>query len=410
MVVASVAAILALAACQPAGQSPGQSGGGQSSGKTLKLGASVALTGPVSREGNLVKDGYQYWMDKVNAAGGIDIGGEKYKVEIVFYDDESEADTGTRLTEKLISEDQVDFLLGPFSSGITQATTTIGERNKVLTIAPQANADAIYERGYKYVFSVLPAASTYLRGVIDMAGTLSPKPEKVAVMIRDDPFGIAAGDGAVKYAKEKGFDVVFSAKYPANATDVSSILTSVQSANPDILLASTLFEDSALITRQAKDLQFAPKLMAFTAGPALPDFAKSLGADGNFVMGSEWWLPSLNFEGEKTLGSTQEYAAAIKDKFGYVPGYHTASGSMAGLVLQLALEKAGTLDVDAVREALLQLKPETFWGPIGWDETGKNVVGTSIPVQILDGKATSVWPEKGREKPPVYPFPAWNAR
>lgn len=405
--------MLVLAACQPSGQS-GNSGGadqsGGATGKTLKLGASIALTGPVSREGKFIKDGYEYWMNKVNEQGGINIGGEKYQVKITFYDDESDADTSARLTERLISEDHVDFLLGPQSSGITQATTTIGERNKVLTIAPVANADAIYERGYRYVFSILPPASTILHGVIDMAGTLSPKPATVAVMIRDDPFGIAAGEGAVNYAKEQGFDVVFSEKYPANATDVSSILTAVQSAHPDMLLASTLFEDSVLILQQAKDLRFAPSLMAFTTGPALPDFITSLGADANFVMGSEWWLPSLEFKGEETLGSTQEYVAGMKKEFGYTPPYHAAAGSVAGLVLQLALEQAGSLDTDAVRNALLKMKPQTFWGPIGWDETGKNVVGTTYPDQILNGQATSVWPEEGRKTEPVYPFPAWDQR
>lgn len=414
--------VLVLAACQAGdGASPqtgdGASppvgtgeGNGEEPTQTLTLGAAVALSGPVSREGNLVNDGYEYWMEKVNEQGGIEIGGERYQVEIIVYDDESDADTATRLTERLISEDGVDFLLGPFSSGITQATTTIGERNQVLTIAPQANADSIYERGYEYVFSILPPASTYLRGVIDMAGTLEPAPETAAIMIRDDPFGIAAGEGATAYAEEQGLEVVFSERYPANATDVSTILTQVEAEDPDILMASTLFQDSLLITRQAKDLQFAPSLTAFTAGPALPDFVDSLGADAEFVMGSEWWLPSLNYEGEETLGSTQEYAAGIEEMFGYVPGYHTASGSMAGLVLQLALEQAGTTDTAAVRDALLAMEPETFWGPIGWDETGKNVVGTSIPVQILDGQATSVWPPEGRETEPVYPFPAWDER
>lgn len=415
-----VALALVLAACgtdpggegSPAESVPAEGSPGDQAGETqtLTLGAAVSLTGPVSREGNLVRDGYEYWMTAVNEQGGIQVGDETYMVELIVYDDEGDANTAAQLTERLITEDDVDFLLGPFSSGITQATSTIGERNGVLTIAPQANADGIYERDYKYIFSILPAASTYLRGVIDMAATLEPAPETVAVMIRDDPFGIAAGEGAANYAEEQGFEVVFSESYPANATDVSSILTAVESAEPDMLLASTLFQDSVLITRQAKDLQFAPSLMGFTAGPALPDFVDSLGEDANFVMGSEWWLPSLSFDGEETLGSTQDYAAGIEEEFGYLPGYHTASGSMAGLVLQLALEQAGTTDTDAVREALLALEPQTFWGPIGWDESGKNVVGTSIPVQILDGTPTSVWPEEGRESEPTYPFPSWDER
>ena len=423
LVVGGLAAAPLLNACQQAGPSEKPStapAAGQDkaasqqapakAAQTLRIGAAVALTGPVSREGNLVKDGYDYWQKAVGEKGGIDIGGTKHNVEIVSYDDESKAETGTRLTEKLITEDKVQFLLGPFSSGITQATTTISERYNVLTIAPQANADAIYERGYKYVFSILPPASTYLRGVIDMSETLDPKPARIAVMIRDDPFGIAAGEGAANYAESKGLEVVFKDKYPANATDVSSVLTNVRGRNPDMLLASTLFQDSVLITRQSKDLQFAPKLIGFTAGPALPDFISSLGRDSESIIGSEWWLPTLKYEGEATLGSTQQYADGMKKEKNYEPGYHAASGSLAGLVLQLALESAGKTDTDAVREALLKLEPNTFWGPIGWNDQGKNTKGTSIPVQIVDGKVVAVWPESGRQQPPKYPCPAWGQR
>jgi branched-chain amino acid transport system substrate-binding protein len=393
---------------KPAADAPAQKAPAKAS-QTLRLGAAVALTGPVSREGNLVKDGYDFWMQTVNDKGGIDVGGTKHAVEIVHYDDESKADTAARLTEKLISEDKAQFILGPFSSGITQATSTISERYGVLTIAPQANADAIYERGYKYIFSILPPASSYLRGLIDMGLTLEPKPTRMAVMVRDDPFGIAAGEGAARYAAEKGYEVVFKDKYPANATDVSSILTAVKAANPDALLASTLFQDSVLITKQAKDLQFAPNMLGFTAGPALPDFIKSLDRDADYIYGSEWWLPTLKYEGP-LFGTTQQYAEGIQRFKNYEPGYHVASGSMAGLVLQLAIEKAGKLEFDPVREALLGLEPTTFWGPIGWNDQGKNVKGTSIPVQILDGKVTAVWPADARPATPRYPMPAWGER
>ena len=369
----------------------------------------MALTGPVSKEGNLVKDGYEIWQKTVNDKGGITVGNTHYKIELVFYDDESKAETASRLTEKLISEDKVSFILGPYSSGITTATSTISERNKVLTIAPQANADGIYERGYKYIFSVLPPASNYLKGLVDMGASLSPQPKRLAVLIRDDPFGIAAGEGAAKYAESKGYQVVFKEKFPANATDLSTILTRVKATNPDMVLASTLFQDAVLLTKQAKDLQFAPKLTGYTAGPALPDFVTSLSKDSEFVYGSEWWLPSLNYTGA-IFGSTKDYADLVRKTKSYEPGYHVASGSMAGLVLQLAIEKAGTIETEAVRKSLLALQPQTFWGPIGWDENGKNTKGTSIPVQIQGGKVIAVWPSEGRQAEPKYPTPAWSGR
>jgi branched-chain amino acid transport system substrate-binding protein len=398
-----LAAALATLAVTGAGRAQAQE-------PVLRLGAAIALTGPVSREGNFVKDGYDFWVRTVNDRGGIAIGGQRYRVEIKYYDDESKAETAARLTEKLITDDKVAFVLGPFSSAIFQATSTISERYRVVTIAPQANADTIYERGYRYIFSILPPASTYLRGLIDMAAAATPRPTRMAIMIRDDPFGIAAGEGAARYAEQRGFQVVFKERYPANATDVSSVLTQVKALNPEVFLATTLFQDALLITKQAKELQFAPRIMGFTAGPAIPDFVRSLGADANYIYGSEWWLPTLKYCGEAPFGCAADYATAIERWKGYTPGYHTASGTMAGLVLQLALQAAGRVDGEAVRQALLGLAPRTFWGPIGWNEQGKNVRGTSVPVQIQNQRVVAVWPPEARVAAPIYPMPAWTAR
>lgn len=398
-----LAAALATLAVTGAGRAQAQE-------PVLRLGAAIALTGPVSREGNFVKDGYDFWVRTVNDRGGIAIGGQRYRVEIKYYDDESKAETAARLTEKLITDDKVAFVLGPFSSAIFQATSTISERYRVVTIAPQANADTIYERGYRYIFSILPPASTYLRGLIDMAAAATPRPTRMAIMIRDDPFGIAAGEGAARYAEQRGFQVVFKERYPANATDVSSVLTQVKALNPEVFLATTLFQDALLITKQAKELQFAPRIMGFTAGPAIPDFVRSLGADANYIYGSEWWLPTLKYCGEAPFGCAADYATAIERWKGYTPGYHTASGTMAGLVLQAALQAAGRVDGEAVRQALLGLAPRTFWGPIGWNEQGKNVRGTSVPVQIQNQRVVAVWPPEARVAAPIYPMPAWTAR
>ncbi len=401
----TTAAPTAAAAAPTTGAAPAAAGA-----NVLKIGAALALTGSVSKEGGNVRDGYIYWRDWINDHGGLDIGGQKYNVELVMYDDKSDAQTGAQLTEKLITEDKVDFLFGPYSSGITSATSAIGEKYKVLTMAPQANADSIYERGFKYVFSVLPPASRYLKGIIDMALAQTPQPKTIAVLMRDDAFGIAGGEGAASYATEKGLNVVYKEKFSTTTNDVSSLLTQVKAANPDILLAVTLYQDAVLITRQSKDLQVCPKLMGFTAGTSIPDFSKELGQDAEYIYGSEWWLPILQWK-DAEYGSAPEFAKAFEAKFGYVPGYHAASGAAAGRLLEVALKTAGSKDVDKVRAALLDPGPgETFWGPTGWNEQGKNIEGTSIPIQIQQGQVTAVWPEATRQKAPIYPMPCWNAR
>src|SRR5262252_6468887 len=353
-------------------------------GQTIKIGASVALTGSVSREGRLLKEGYAFWADHVNQSGGILVGGKRHTVQLVVYDDESNAATSERLTEKLITQDKVQFLLGPYSSPITLETSLVGEKHRILTIAAMANADAIYERRFKYVVSVLPPATEYMKRFLEMARKLTPPPKTVAIMAVGSAFGILVAEGAQVHATRLGYQVVYSEKYPPQTTDVSGFLKQVRAKNPDVLVASSYFEEAVLIIKQAKQLKLCPKMLALTLGPEFPDFAKSLGKDANYVYGSAWWLPNMGWKG-RDFGSSQDYAKAMVKRTGRVPTYTEAGGTAAGLFLQMAIEKANSLDTDAVRAAFAAMDVETFWGPIAWNDKGQNIKGVSAPIQIQNG-------------------------
>ncbi len=378
--------------------------------KVIKFGCAISMTGAKSTEGKAERNGIDFWVDWVNERGGIDVGGEKYLVEVIYYDDESDEQTAAKLTEKLITEDGTMFILGPYSSALTIATSAIGEKYGAITVAPLANSGQIYSQGYKNVFAVLPPAANYLRLLIEMAATeLDPKPQTVAVLALDDPFGLACADGTRMWAEEAGFDVVMYEKYPSDAKDLSSLLTQVKALNPDLVLASSLYEHAALITRQAKELDLCPKLLGFTVGPTFPDFVESLGDTAEYVFASEWWLPTMEWDGP-VIGKASDYGKMIEDRFGYVPSYHTAAGTAAGVLFQLAIEKAGTLEVDKVRDALASLDVELFWGPHAFDEKGQNRKGGSAPIQIQNGELVAVYPEQLRQAPPVYPFVCWDER
>ncbi len=377
--------------------------------KVLKLGASVGMTGGLSKEGNYVKDGYTLWMEMVNAKGGIKVGGDTYKVEIVFYDDKSDAQTGAKLTEKLITEDKVKFILGPFGSGITQATSAIGEKYRVLTVACQANANSIYERGFKYIISILPPATYYLRPVIDMSQKVNPPVKTAAVVWADDAFPEYCGKGALAYAKEKGLQVVYEAKFPKDVKDLSSVLVEAKSKKPDILLGGTYFNHGLLITKQMKEQNFDVKMVGLSVGPQLPAYTENLGKDANYAMGCEWWTPYSPWK-DDFFGTAKEYAQKMKARFGYEPSYHPTSASVAGYVLQLAIEKAGTLDVDKVTETLRSSNFTTVWGPMAWNKAGQNTQINSSVVQVLNGKVEVVYPFEGKTANYVYPMPAWGKR
>lgn len=376
--------------------------------QTIKVGAAVALTGRFSKEGKLVHDGYKIWLDEVNKQG-INVGGKRMKVEMIFYDDESEPQTAVKLTEKLITQDKAQFILGPFSSPITQQTSLIGEKYKVITIAPQANSDPIYERGFKYVFSILPPATSYFRVVLEMGSKFQPRPKTVAILAGNQAFTLLAAKGAEEHAKRLGYDVVYHDKFPAPATDLSAFLTQIKAKNPDMIIVAGFFQEALLATKQAKELKLCPKLLAMSVGPEIPDFPKNLGKDAEFIVGNAWWSTTMGWKGPD-YGSTQDYVKLVREKYRYEPGYHIASGTAAGHLLQMAIEKAASTDTDKVRAALLAMDVETFWGPTKWAESGKNTKGGQGVIQILDAKITSVYPERIREKAPAHPMPCWDKR
>ncbi len=376
--------------------------------QTIKVGAAVALTGRFSKEGKLVHDGYKIWLEEVNKQG-INVGGKRMKVDMVFYDDESEPQTAVKLTEKLITEDKAQFILGPFSSPITQQTSVIGEKYKILTIAPQANSDPIYERGFKYVFSILPPATSYFRALVDMAASVNPRPKTVAILAGNQAFTLLLAKGTADLAKRSGLEVVYNENFPAPATDLSAFLTQIKAKNPDWVIGGTFFQEALLATKQTKELRICPRLLAFSVGPEIPDFAKSLGKDAEYILGNAWWLANMKWKGP-AYGSAEDYGKLVKAKYGYEAGYHVASGTAAGLLLQLAIEKAGSTETDKVRAALLGMDVETFWGPTKWSEQGKNVKGGQGVIQILDGQITGVYPDTVRQKSPAYPMPCWDKR
>lgn len=375
--------------------------------KVILIGCAVSLTGALAPEGTMMKQGIELWEEYVNSHGGINVGGEQYKVKVIYYDDKSDAITGAKLTEKLITEDKVQFLFGPFSSGITFATTAIGEKYGVITIAPEANATKIYERGYKYVFSILPPAPALTQPIFELAATLEPKPRTVAIIAANDLFPLSAAEGAIEKAKELGFDVVLFEKYPAGATDITTLLTIVKSKNPDILLNCGYTKDALMVVRQAREVDLNVGMLAFAVGVMLPEFLGSLGSDGNYVYEAEWWLPTLQDEGP-VFGNTQNYVRLFEEKFGKTPDYHAASGTAAGVVLQLAIERAGSLDTDAVREALLSLDVKlAVWPGIKFNEKGQNIRTEHPVIQVQNGKFVVVWPPLN---PPLYPMPPWSER
>src|SRR5262250_3974758 len=230
----------------------------------IKIGASMSVTGSYAKPGTYQKEGYDVCIDDLNAKGGL-LG---RKVELVIYDDQSMPATGVRLYDKLITEDKVDAVMGPYSSAISEAVANVTEKYKKVMVAPLAATTSIFKKGRKYAFMVISPAEVYLEGLIDIAA--KRKLKTIAIINEDTLFPKASAQGTEELAKKAGLQVVFKEAYPKGNQDFSGLLIKLKAANPDVLAAATYFDDAVALARQMKELDVTPRMTAVTVGGDLP--------------------------------------------------------------------------------------------------------------------------------------------
>jgi branched-chain amino acid transport system substrate-binding protein len=377
---------------------------------TLVFGAPISLTGSTAKEGSLTRDGYDLWRDTYNKVGGINVNGKHYKIETKYYDDASNGQQSATLADKLINEDKVNFLLGPYGTTPTLQISTVAEKNKIPMIEGNGAAESIFSQGYKYTFGVLSPAKNYLRGVVDLALTLDPKPTTVAVLSADDSFSVEVADSVRAYAEQKGLQVVYYQKYPNASTDLRAPLTEAKAKTPDLLLNSGHLQESVAIMQQSKELGLSPKGFAFSVGPGTPDFQTTLQNDANFVMGGTQWTPSLKFNGDDLFKTPADYLALFKQAFGYEPSYQSADATACGVAYVKAIEAAGGTEPAKVRDAIAKLNFTSFYGQIKFDDRGINVDKPMAVEQWQNGHRVTVWPADVAETKAMWPAPAWGSR
>ena len=365
----------------------------------FRIGASLSLTGTYAALGQNQQRGYQLCAKQVNEKGGV-LG---RKIEFVFYDDQSQPATAVRLYERLISQDKVELLMGPYSSAISEAVANVNERYRMPMVAPMASTTSIFKKGRKFIFMMQSPAEVYLEGLIDLAVWKGLK--TMAVINEDTLFPKATVQGTVELAKKKGLQVVFVEAYPKGNTDFSAILTKVRAANPDVLGAATYFDDAVAITRQMKELNVAPKMYGVTVGGDLPKFYELLGKNAEYVYGSTQWEAELPYPGSK------EFAESYRKEFpGADLSYHSAGGYGGCQVLVEAIKRAGSLDGEKIRAEIVKLDTQTVYGGFDVDEDGFQISHKMVMFQWQDGKKVIVWPDGLATGPARFPSPPWTQR
>jgi branched-chain amino acid transport system substrate-binding protein len=345
----------------------------------IRIGATMSETGAYATQGVPARDGYLLCQDDVNAAGGV-LG---RPLEFVIYDDGSNSDRAVGYYERLITEDDVDLVMGPYGSTLTEAVAPVTERHRMVHISPLAATTSIWEQGREYLFMVLPPAELFLVGLIDMAAGQGHT--RVAVLQEDALFPKAAGSGAAERARALGMQVTLHATYPSGTTDFSAFIDRLMEDDVRVVaMAASALGDFISVARQM-DARGAGVEMFGTSG-AVSEFQAELGDLAENVFGLSAWEPSLPHPGIE--GFVGRYVAA----FGRAPSFHAAGAYGSCQLLVEAVRAAGSLDQDAIRDELLALETTTVFGPYAVDERGYQMANRGVFIQWQDGEKVVVWP------------------
>ena len=358
-------------------------------GDTITLGSSISLTGKYATNGLHTQRGYDYAVKVINEAGGVKVGGKSYKLAVKYYDDESTPARGAQLAERLIQQDGVEYMLGPYSSGMTKAIAPVSEKFGVPMVEAEGASRSLFTQGYKYLFAVLSTSEQYLATAIDFAAEKSsdPKSVKIALAFEGDPFSMDVRAGVMDKIKEYGMKVIIDDQLPADLSDMSTTLTKVKAMKPDALIISGHSKGAATAARQIDEMKVNVPMIALTHCEAAKVQEKFPKTSNGFLCPTQW-VETLS-KSDPMFGSAADWNAGFKadyPSYTSVP-YQSAQASAAVYVFKEAFEAANSFDKDKLRDAISAVEMETFYGDIKFSAQGNNIAKPMFMRQI-DGSGT----------------------
>lgn len=378
-------------------------------GDTITLGSAISFTGKYSTNGIHAKNGYDIAVKMINESGGVKVGGKTYKIKIQYYDDESTPARTGQLLERLINQDGIKFMLGPYSSATTKAAAPIIEKYKIPMVEAEGASRSLFTKGYKYLFAVLSTSEQYLASSIALAVDLAkkegknPSDLKLAMAFENDPFSLDVRAGVVADAKKYGIKIVVDDKLPRDLNDMSTTLTKVKALRPDILVISGHSKGAATAARQIMEMKINVPMIALTHCEAAKIVSK-FGASVNDFLCPTQWAETLSYK-DDLFGTAADYDKLFKATYeGYknVP-YQSAQASAAVQVWKAAFEKAQSFDPTKVRDALSAIEMPTFYGNIKFSKAGNNTAKPMVLRQIQNGMFNVVAPAKWASHPVNHP-------
>jgi len=350
----------------------------------IKLGAPLALTGPLADEAKKQNVIWKMWLEKINAAGGINVAGKKMKAELVVYDYQSDGQRAGQLAEKLIADDKIDVLLAPFGSGHTKIVATIAARYETPVVACVSSSESVFDQTQKYLFGTLSPNTGMFGPMVKYFKEQMPQLKRVAVLGRDDIFPKAMAQGISAAAKAGGLDVVYDQLYAVGTMDHSASMSAIKAANPDWVYVTGYTQDLILARKQMADLGVKAPIISMVAGPAYKEYVDGLGPLANGVTSSNWWHHATNYKGIGVWPTTEDFYKEFVAKEKEDPDYIHASCGAAMDVIVAAIEKAGSTDKNKIRDELAKTDVMTFYGPIKFSANGMNAIRDLPLIQVQD--------------------------
>ncbi len=378
--------------------------------QNLTLGFTVSNTGALNVDSVEQLHGFELWRDQVNAAGGIKAGGKSYKVQFVSYDDESNSKRVQQLYSRMILQDKADFLFSPYSSSLTATAAIVTEQYEKIMLTTGAAEGKTYTLGNHYLFQMFTPGAEYLKGVLDMLKTKDPK-AAVAFVYEDSSFSVAVVNPAKAYAQQLGFNVAFSEAYAPNTTDFSAIIDKVIASKSTVLLGGGHYADGSTLARQVYSHKVPLKMITLLVAPDSPQWGELGDAAVGVIVPSQW-EPQTAFKAQYGP-SGADFAKAYTAKYNAPPSYESAGGYASGLVLQRAIEQAGSTDTAKVAAALNATDITTFYGRSKFateaNQHGLQVGHAMVLAQWQKDKSGKlvkqvVWPLAAKSANLVYPI------
>jgi branched-chain amino acid transport system substrate-binding protein len=383
------AAMVAVAGCG----SSGSGGGGDNGSDTIKIGASVPLSGPLAGFGSFVKWGYQHAVNEANAAGGITVDGKKKKVKLIILDDKTDPNTTANNTTRLITRDKVDAMLGSCTPALVNAGALVADRQRVplVTGCDPLEAFKSVKPQWNYVWDMFfdePELAALPFQTMKSLGLDAKTNKKVAILADNGPDGqVVGGKLWPAMAKQFGFTVVQKSSFPVDTTQFTSLIQSAKSKGADVVLVDAVTPPAIAMRKQMAAAGYTPKVMVVEKGGEPVQYAQALGKLSDGVLVGGYWDPSLPYPGAKSLG------AQFEKETGQTQSQHIADSTTAAQVLLDAMKAAGTTDKAKVNQAIGKTNKTYVAGPIQFDpkHTAKLKL---VEDQWQNGKAIVVGPTK----------------